>query len=111
MTIEERGDEDTVAIRDPQSLAETIDAFDALAKDDPAPRILELLKLPAATDGSSTNTAVIEIVKEVAAEAIAGTKELRGIVEQLREWSAAEIGADQHASAEIKSGRRLIGHE
>lgn len=103
MTTEERGGENNVAIRDPQALAETIDAFDALAKEDPAPRILELLKLLAATDGSSTNTAVIEIVKEIAAEASAGTKELCGIVEQLREWSTAEIGADQQASAEIKA--------
>lgn len=103
MTTEEHGGEDTVAIRDSQALAETIDAFDALAKVDPGPRILELLKLPAATDGSSTNTAVIEIVKEIAAEASAGTKELRGIVEQLRKWSAAEVATDQQASAEIKA--------
>ncbi|KRQ29945.1 MULTISPECIES: hypothetical protein [Mycobacteriaceae] len=103
MTTEERGGEDTVAIRDPQALAETIDAFDALAKDDPAPRILKLLKLPAATDGSSTNTAVIEIVKEIADEASARTKELRGIVEELREWATAEVGTDQQASAEIKA--------
>lgn len=103
MTTEEHESEDTVAIRDPQALAETIDTFDALAKDDPAPRILELLKLAAATDGSSTNTAVIEIVQEIAAEASAGTKELRGIVEQLREWSAVEVGTDQQTSAEIKA--------
>ncbi|MDM2421613.1 hypothetical protein PP577_06400 [Mycobacteroides abscessus] len=103
MTTEERSGEDAIAICDPQALAETIDAFDALAKDDPGPRILELLKLPAATDGSSTNTAVIEIVKEIAAEASANTKELRGVVEELREWSAAEIGADQQGSAEIKA--------
>ncbi|WP_255795055.1 hypothetical protein [Mycobacteroides abscessus] len=103
MTTENPGGEDTVAIRDPQSLAETIDAFNALAKDDPGPRILELLKLPAATDGSSTNADVIEIVKEIAAEASAGTKELRGIVGQLRKWSAAEVGTDQQGSAEIKA--------
>ncbi|TDZ77365.1 hypothetical protein DE4585_04759 [Mycobacteroides salmoniphilum] len=103
MTTEERGGEDTVAIRDPQALAETIDAFDALAKDDPGPRILKLLELPAAADGSSTNASVIEIVKEIAAEASSDTKELREIVEQLRDWSAAEVGTDQQASAEIKA--------
>lgn len=103
MTTENPGGEDAIAIRDPQALAETIDAFDALAKDDPGPRILELLKLPAATDGSSTNADVIEIVKEIAAEASAGTNELHGIVGQLRKWSAAEVGTDQQASAEIKA--------
>lgn len=102
-TEEYGGDGNTIGFTDRQALAETIEALDAMAKNDPSPRILELLNSPAATDGSDTNADVVEIVTDIAAECSASTKELAKIVADLRAYAAAEISTDEDTSAIINA--------
>lgn len=102
-TEEHGGDGNTIGFSDRQALAETIEALDAMAKNDPGPGILELLKSPAATDGSCTNADVVEIVSDVAAECSTDTKGLAKIVAGLRTYAAAEISTDEDTSAIINA--------
>ncbi|KPG25082.1 hypothetical protein IN842_15475 [Mycobacteroides abscessus subsp. abscessus] len=102
--VEVHGGDNTISIDGTQALAETIDALDALAKDELGPQILELLKIPGATDGSSTNADVIEIINDIAAKASANNKAFVETVEELRAWAAVETGTQERAGANIAAG-------